>query len=191
MRHAVVLLLAVSLSGFPATGEMLTPPLGLRSGAVAPAPPAPAVQLPPEIKALTDVEQLLGASAAGPAAAGAALIEVQDGGGRQLRRRASRRPFPGAVSTMRAAPYVAMVVGMALLVVLPYLLLPYFRHASLAHPALDAPHELRRDRVFDVGQAPVVGERRLPAPSDYMIIAVLLLIMGVAVYVIVKRDDPR
>ena len=90
---------------------------------------------------------------------------------------------------MRAAPYVAMVVGMALLVVLPYLL--HFRHASLAHPALDAPHELRRDRVFVVGQAPVVGERRLPAPSDYMIIAVLLLIMGVAVYVIVKRDDPR
>ena len=66
MRHAVVLLLGVSLSGFPATGEMLTPPLGLRSGAVAPAPPAPAVQLPPEMKALTDVEQLLGASAVPP-----------------------------------------------------------------------------------------------------------------------------
>ena len=49
MRHAVVLLLAVSLSGFPATGEVLTPAPGLRSGAVASAPPANAAQLPPEI----------------------------------------------------------------------------------------------------------------------------------------------
>ena len=90
---------------------------------------------------------------------------------------------------MRAVPYVAMVVGMALLVVLPYLL--HFRHASSALPALDASHELRRDRVFDVGQAPMVGERRPPAPSDYMIIAVLLLIIGVALYAIVKRDQPQ
>ena len=49
MRHAVVLLLAVSLSGFPATGEVLTPAPGLRSGAVASAPPSNAAQLPPEI----------------------------------------------------------------------------------------------------------------------------------------------
>ena len=49
MRHAVVLLLAVSLPGFPSTGEVLTPAPRLRSGAVASAPPANAAQLPPEI----------------------------------------------------------------------------------------------------------------------------------------------
>ena len=64
MRHAVVLLLAVSLSGFPATGEMLTPPPGLRSGAVASAPPATPAQLPPEImvdRHLVRVDRLLAA----------------------------------------------------------------------------------------------------------------------------------
>ena len=62
MRHAVVvLLLAVSLSGFPATGEALTPAPGLRSGAAS-APPATTAQLPPEImvdRHLVRVDRLL------------------------------------------------------------------------------------------------------------------------------------
>ena len=64
MRHAVVLLLAVSLSGFPATAEVLTPAPGLRSGAVASGPPATAAQLPPEImvdRHLVRVDRLLAA----------------------------------------------------------------------------------------------------------------------------------
>ena len=77
MRHAVVLLLAVSLSGFPATGEMLTPAPGLRSGAVASAPPSNAAQLPPEImvdRHLVRVDRLLAAD--DPAAALEAMNEI-------------------------------------------------------------------------------------------------------------------
>ena len=77
MRHAVVLLLAVSLSGFPATGEMLTPAPGLRSGAVASAPPANAAQLPPEImvdRHLVRVDRLLAAD--DPGAALEAMNEI-------------------------------------------------------------------------------------------------------------------
>ena len=77
MRHAVVLLLAVSLSGFPATGEVLTPAPGLRSGAVASAPPATAAQLPPEImvdRHLVRVDRLLAAD--DPGAALEAMNEI-------------------------------------------------------------------------------------------------------------------
>ena len=77
MRHAVVLLLAVSLSGFPATGEMLTPAPGLRSGAVASAPPSNAAQLPPEImvdRHLVRVDRLLAAD--DPGAALQAMNEI-------------------------------------------------------------------------------------------------------------------
>ena len=77
MRHAVVLLSAVSLSGFPAAGEMLTPAPGPRSGAVASAPPANAAQLPPEImvdRHLVRVDRLLAAD--DPAAALEAMNEI-------------------------------------------------------------------------------------------------------------------
>ena len=77
MRHAVVLLLAVSLSGFPATGEMLTPAPGLRSGAVASEPPATPAQLPPEImvdRHLVRVDRLL--ATGDPGAALEAMNEI-------------------------------------------------------------------------------------------------------------------
>ena len=77
MRYAVVLLLAVSLSGFPATGEVPTPAPGLRSGAVASAPPANAAQLPPEImvdRHLVRVDRLLAAD--DPGAALEAMNEI-------------------------------------------------------------------------------------------------------------------
>ena len=77
MRHAVVLLLAVSLSGFPATGEVLTPAPGLRPSAVASAPPATAAQLPPEImvdRHLVRVDRLLAAD--DPGAALEAMNEI-------------------------------------------------------------------------------------------------------------------
>ena len=77
MRHAVVLLLAVSLSGFPATGEMLTPVPGLRSGAVASEPPATPAQLPPEImvdRHLVRVDRLL--ATGDPGAALEAMNEI-------------------------------------------------------------------------------------------------------------------
>ena len=69
--------LAVSLSGFPATGEMLTPAPGLRSGAVASGPPANAAQLPPEImvdRHLVRVDRLLAAD--DPGAALEAMNEI-------------------------------------------------------------------------------------------------------------------
>ena len=70
MRHAVVLLLAVSLSGSPATGEKLTPAPNLRSAAVASALSATAIQLPPEImvdRHLVRVDRLLAADDPGAA----------------------------------------------------------------------------------------------------------------------------
>ena len=77
MRHAVALLLAVSLSGFPATGEVLTPAPGLRSGAGALTPPAAAAQLPPEImvdRHLVRVDRLLASD--DPGAALEAMNEI-------------------------------------------------------------------------------------------------------------------
>ena len=77
MRHAVVLLLAVSLSGSPATGEKLTPAPTLRSAAVASALPATATQLPPEImvdRYLVRVDRLLAAD--DPGAALKAMNEI-------------------------------------------------------------------------------------------------------------------
>ena len=77
MRHAVVLLLAVSLSGFPATGETLTPAPALRPGAVTSPSPASAAQLPPEImvdRHLVRVHRLLAAD--DPGAALEAMNEI-------------------------------------------------------------------------------------------------------------------
>ena len=70
MRHAVVLLLALSWPGFPATGEMLRPAPVLRSGAVTSPSPASAAQLPPEImvdRHLVRVDRLLAADDPGAA----------------------------------------------------------------------------------------------------------------------------
>ena len=78
MRHVVVLLLAVSFSGFPATGEMLTPAPALRPGAVTSPSPASAAQLPPEImvdRHLVRVDRLLAAD--DPGAALEAMNEIR------------------------------------------------------------------------------------------------------------------
>ena len=54
MRHAVVLLLAASLSGCLAMAEMLSPARGLRSGAVLSAPPVTAA--PPKDELSRDLD---------------------------------------------------------------------------------------------------------------------------------------